>query len=170
MKSLSVIKLHTLFLRYCYNIQSRVFHIILRGREALRPILVEVFHFNIILTFYELLTGWEERFLNGVSLLGFVWNAKRFAIAYVLLLVFLPVISRDFWIINQYSWFYKSHNMSNWGNKFSFFQGIHVIIDVRTDISISMTYHHQIWQSGTSTRFDSNETNKAGASDPITSR
>ena len=30
-------------------------------------------------------------------------------------------------------------------------------------------YHHQIWQAGTSTRFDSNETNEAGAYDVITS-
>ena len=31
------------------------------------------------------------------------------------------------------------------------------------------TYDHQIWQAGTSTGFDSNETNQAGAADVITS-
>ena len=33
-----------------------------------------------------------------------------------------------------------------------------------------MTFGHQIWQAGTSTRFDSIETNQAGAGDVITSR
>ena len=32
------------------------------------------------------------------------------------------------------------------------------------------TYNHQIWQAGTSTGFDLNETNQAGAGDVITSR
>ena len=32
------------------------------------------------------------------------------------------------------------------------------------------TYNHQIWQAGTSTRFDSNETNQASVDDVITSR
>ena len=52
-----------------------------------------------------------------------------------------------------------------------FFQGIHVRIDIRIDISISYkTYDHQICQAGTSTGFNSNETNQAGARDVITSR
>ena len=33
-----------------------------------------------------------------------------------------------------------------------------------------MTYDHQIWQAGTSTGFDSTETNQAAASEVITSR
>ena len=33
-----------------------------------------------------------------------------------------------------------------------------------------MNYDHQIWQAGTLTGFDSNETNQAGAGDVITSR
>ena len=33
-----------------------------------------------------------------------------------------------------------------------------------------MNYDHQIWQAGTPTGFDSNETNQAGAGDVITSR
>ena len=36
------------------------------------------------------------------------------------------------------------------GGEFSFFQGIHVRIDIRIDIFISMTYDRQIWQE----RFD----------------
>ena len=32
------------------------------------------------------------------------------------------------------------------------------------------TYNHQIWQAGTSTEFDSNEINQAGAGDVISSR
>ena len=53
---------------------------------------------------------------------------------------------------------------------FNFFQGIHVRIDIRTDIPISKTYDHQTWQAGTYTRSDSSETNQAGDSDAITSR
>ena len=40
-------------------------------------------------------------------------------------------------ILNQYSWFWKSLNMVDWGCEFSFFQGIHVGSDIRIDISIS---------------------------------
>ena len=44
------------------------------------------------------------------------------------------------------------------------FQGIHVRIDIRINISIFFkTYDHQIWQAGTTRGFDSNESNKAGA-------
>ena len=32
------------------------------------------------------------------------------------------------------------------------------------------TYDRQIWQAGTSTRFDSNKTNETGAGDLITSK
>ena len=54
--------------------------------------------------------------------------------------------------------------------RISHYGGIHVSIGIRIDISISMTYDHQIWQAGTSTGFDSNQTNQAGAGDVITSR
>ena len=57
--------------------------------------------------------------------------------------------------------------MVDWDGEFSILQGIHVSFDIRIDIS--RTYDHQIWQAGTSTGFDSNETNQAGARDFITS-
>ena len=47
--------------------------------------------------------------------------------------------------------------MAGRGDEFSFFQGIHVRIDGRIDMSTSVR-NHQIWQGGTSTRFDSNLT------------
>ena len=37
-------------------------------------------------------------------------------------------------------------------------------------LHLCKTYDHQIWQAGTCTGFDSNETNQAGAGDVITSR
>ena len=52
--------------------------------------------------------------------------------------------------------------MTNRGDEFSFFQGIHVKIDVRTEISISTT---PIITKGASTRFDSIETYQAGTDD-----
>ena len=58
--------------------------------------------------------------------------------------------------------------MVDWGGEFSILQGIHVSFDIRIDIS--KTYDHQIWQAGTSTGFDSNKTNQAGARDFTTSR
>ena len=61
--------------------------------------------------------------------------------------------------------------MANRDGQFSFFQGIHVKIDIRTDACISIRplspnlarrYIYKI--------FDSNETNQGGAGDIITSR
>ena len=66
--------------------------------------------------------------------------------------------------------------MADGGDEFSSFQGIHVRIDYqffykRIHISNSYkTYYHQIWQAGTSTGFNWNETNQAGALDVILSR
>ena len=40
-------------------------------------------------------------------------------------------------IVTWYSWFWKSLNMADRDNEFSFFWDIHVRIDIRTDISIS---------------------------------
>ena len=45
---------------------------------------------------------------------------------------------RDFGIVNQYFWFWKSFNMVDQGNEFRFFRGIHVRIDIRSNISISI--------------------------------
>ena len=45
---------------------------------------------------------------------------------------------RDFGIVNRYPWFWQSFNMANWRNEFCFFRGIHVRVDARTDISISI--------------------------------
>ena len=56
-------------------------------------------------------------------------------------------------------------------DEFSFFQDIHVRIDISIDISISirpMTI--KFGKTGTSAGFDSNETNQTGAGDIITSR
>ena len=52
--------------------------------------------------------------------------------------------------------------MADRGNEFSFFQGIHVKIDVRTEISISIT---PIITKGAYARFDSIETYQAGTDD-----
>ena len=61
--------------------------------------------------------------------------------------------------------------MADWGGEFNFFQGIHVIVGLIIDIFISIRpMVNQIWQAGTSTGFDSNETNQAGADDVIVSR
>ena len=61
--------------------------------------------------------------------------------------------------------------MADEDGEFCCFQEIHVRIDQRIDISnFNKTYDHQIWQAGTSTRFDSNEINQAGTGDVITSR
>ena len=61
--------------------------------------------------------------------------------------------------------------MADWGSEFNFFQGIHVIVGLIIDIFISIRpMVNQIWQAGTSTEFDSNETNQAGADDVIVSR
>ena len=75
---------------------------------------------------------------------------------------------RDFGIVNRYSWFWKSFNMLDRSGEFSFFRGIHVSIDVRIDISISIR-PMQV-QAGTSRRLDWNEANQAGAGDVIMSR
>ena len=45
---------------------------------------------------------------------------------------------RDFGIVNQYFWFWKSFNMVDQGNEFRFSRGIHVRIDIRSNISISI--------------------------------
>ena len=61
--------------------------------------------------------------------------------------------------------------MANQGGEFNFFQGIHVRINIRIEnLHFYKTYAHQIWQAGTSTGFDSNETNQAGTGGVITSR
>ena len=45
---------------------------------------------------------------------------------------------RDFEFVNGYTLFWIPLNMANWGGEFSFFQGIHVRIDIRIYISISL--------------------------------
>ena len=45
---------------------------------------------------------------------------------------------RDFEFVNGYTWFWIPLNMAKWGGEFSFFQGIHVSIDIRIYISISL--------------------------------
>ena len=57
-----------------------------------------------------------------------------------LFFMFLLSASRvgDFITLNWYSWFWKFVNMVNQGGGFSFFQGVHVRIDIKTDISISI--------------------------------
>ena len=60
--------------------------------------------------------------------------------------------------------------MADRSGEFSFFQGIHVRIDIRIDLHFYKTYDHHIWEAITSTGFNSNETNQAGASDVIMSR
>ena len=52
------------------------------------------------------------------------------------------------------------------GGEFNFLQDMHERIDVR----IEEIYDYQIWQTGTSTGSDSNETNQVGVGDIITSR
>ena len=54
--------------------------------------------------------------------------------------------------------------------EFSFFQGIHVRIDIRMIHNSIKTYEHQILLAGTSRGVASNETNQAGAGWIITSR
>ena len=50
--------------------------------------------------------------------------------------------------------------MADQDDEFCFFQEIHVKIDLRINSSnFHKTYDLQIWQAGTSTRFDSNEIN-----------
>ena len=44
----------------------------------------------------------------------------------------------DFGNVNWYSWFKKSSNMADWSSELSFFQDIHVRVDIRIDIAISM--------------------------------
>ena len=143
-------------------------------------ILVEVFPKKVIsfqhrFDFFELQTGWEGRFLYGFSLFGFVWNAKRFAIAYVLLLaffcqsylgllnyksIFLILKISQYVELRQWVQLFPRYPRKNWCKNWCKNWYLH----------FCKTYDHQIWQSGTSTRFDSNETNKTGASDVITSR
>ena len=61
--------------------------------------------------------------------------------------------------------------MANQGCEFNFFKGTHVRIDIRINISISLRpLITKIWQAGTTTGFDSNETNEAGSDDVITSK
>ena len=66
----------------------------------------------------------------------------------------------------------KSRNMVDRSGEFSVFQCIDVRVDIRIDISISLRpyYDHQIQQAGTSTVFNSNETNQTGGGDAIVSR
>ena len=67
----------------------------------------------------------------------------------------------DFRIVNRYCWLWKFLNMANQGRKFSIFCGNHEKIDIRIEISLfHKAYDHQIWQSSTSIRTDSNKTNQ----------
>ena len=67
----------------------------------------------------------------------------------------------DFRIVNRYCWLWKFLNMANQGRKFSIFRGNHEKIDIRIGISLfHKAYDHQIWQSSTSIRTDSNKTNQ----------
>ena len=67
----------------------------------------------------------------------------------------------DFRIVNRYCWLWKFLNMANQGRKFSNFRGNHEKIDIRIGISLfHKAYDHQIWQSSTSIRTDSNKTNQ----------
>ena len=60
--------------------------------------------------------------------------------------------------------------MADRGGELNFSQDNYARIDLRIDVSTSKTYGHQIVQAGRSTRFDSNETNQAGAGDVATLR
>ena len=105
-----------------------------------------------------------------VKFFEFVWNAKRFAIACLLLLVFLPAVSGtskllmgipDFrnlasWRLRRWVQLFPSYPWKNWYKNWY--------------LHFCKTYEHQNWQAGTSTGFDSNEDNEAGADDVITSR
>ena len=44
----------------------------------------------------------------------------------------------DFGIVNRYSWFWNSLNMVDWGSEFSFFRSIHVRIDMKIGVAISI--------------------------------
>ena len=67
----------------------------------------------------------------------------------------------DFRIVNRYCWLWKFLSMANQGRKFSIFRGNHEKIDIRIGISLfHKAYDHQIWQSSTSIRTDSNKTNQ----------
>ena len=57
--------------------------------------------------------------------------------------------------------------MADRGSEFSFFRGIHVRLIKELISPFLYDHDHQIWQAGTSTGFDSNETNQAGAGDVI---
>ena len=73
---------------------------------------------------------------------------------------------RNFGTVNRCSRFKKSRNMVHRGGELSFFQGIHIRIDIRIYIFISnispKTYDYYIRQASTSTWLDSNQTNQAG--------
>ena len=64
----------------------------------------------------------------------------------------------------------KTSQYGGRGGEFNFFLGIYARIDIKFDIFISIGPMSQIWQSGTSTGFDPNDNNQAGAGDVITSR
>ena len=65
------------------------------------------------------------------------FSAAR-VIAAVLLLVFCKLCLESFEIVNRYSWFWMSLTMVDRGSEFSFFRCIHVKIDIRIDIFISI--------------------------------
>ena len=72
----------------------------------------------------------------------------------------------DFGIVNQYSWFQKSCNMTDRGGELNFLKNWYKDRFLYFD----KTYDHRILQTDTSIVFNSNMTNQAGAGDVIMSR
>ena len=97
------------------------------------------------INFYWFISTFDQCFRSSVGLSSSITNVLKLITLCNCFCSSSPASSSRFsasrvWcfgIISQYSWFWKSLNVADWGSEFSFFQAIHVTIDI-IDISISI--------------------------------